>query len=227
MLQGIWLDAENDEVSFRVKGDSVFFPDSTSLPAYFKIVSDTFIVGNNHYPILKQASHLFWFKNQTGDIVKLVKSDDPNDVLDFMHKQPTVLSSLTEVVKTDSVVMYDGERYHWYIAINPTKYRVTKSSYNDDGLEVDNVYYDNIIHISIFHKSRQLFSSDLKKQLFGDCVPEQFLEQAVLGNMQFGSVDKSGFHFEATLCVPDGATCYLVSTDIGFDGQLSMKLLEY
>ena len=32
MLQGIWVDSETEEVSFRVKGDTIFFPDSTSRP---------------------------------------------------------------------------------------------------------------------------------------------------------------------------------------------------
>ena len=35
-LQGIWLDDDGDDVAFRIKGDSVFFPDSTSMPAYFR-----------------------------------------------------------------------------------------------------------------------------------------------------------------------------------------------
>jgi predicted heme/steroid binding protein len=226
LLQGIWLD-DNDEVAFRAKGDTIFYPDSTSLPAYFKVVGDTFLLGQNKYPIIKQSSHLFWFRNQMGDVVKLKKSDDPNDVLDFVPKHPKVMNTLTEVFKIDSVVIFNGERYHWYIAINPTKYKVSKSSYNDDGVGVENVYYDNIIHISVFNGAKRLFSSDFNKKMYQNHVPEQFLSQSILGNMQFDHVDASGFHFNATICIPDGASCYMVSTDIGLDGAMSMKLLEY
>lgn len=227
LLQGIWLENESEEVSFRAKGDTIFYPDSTSLPAYFKVVGDTFLLGQNKYSILKLSSHLFWFRNQMGDVVKLKKSDDPNDVLDFVREQPKVMNALKEVLKTDSVVIYNGERYHWYIAINPTKYKVTKASYNDDGVGVENVYYDNIIHISVFNGAKRLFSSDFSKKMYQNHVPEQFLSQSILGNMQFDHVDASGFHFIATICIPDGASCYMISTDIGLDGAMSMKLLEY
>ena len=127
----------------------------------------------------------------------------------------------------DSVVMYGGERYHWYIAVNPTKYKVTKTAYNSDGVSVENVYYDNIIHLSLYRGSSRIFSRDIKKQMYAGDVPQQFLEQAVLGNMQYDHTDSHGVHFNATLCIPDGASCYLVETLIGFDGQLTMKLLEY
>ena len=227
LLQGIWVDAETDEVTFRVKGDTIFYPDSTLQPIYFKIVGDTFLVGKNRYPVVKQAAHLFWFRNLAGDVIKLNKSDDPNDVLYFIHERPQILTSLQEVQKSDSVVLFGGERYHWYIAINPTKYKVTISSYSDEGVEVESVYYDNIIHISVFKGARQLFSTDFKKQMYQKQIPEAFLEKAILGNMQFDRIDEDGLHFNATICVPDGASCYLVSTGISFDGQVSMKLVEF
>ena len=227
LMQGIWMDDESGEVVFRAKGDTIFYPDSVNQPAHFMIIGDTLVLGRNRYPVVKQASHLFWFRNQTGDIVRLSKSDDPNDVLYFVHAQPQAMTSLREVQKTDSVVFFNGERYHWYIAINPTRYKVVRSSYNDDGVGVDNIYYDNIIHISLFKGADRLYSSDIKKQMYLHHVPESFVEQSILGNMQFDRVDASGFHFNATLCIPDGAACYMVSTDIGFDGKLSMKLLEY
>ena len=226
LLQGIWIDTETEEVTFWVKGDTIFYPDSTVQPTYFKIVGDTIHVGRNRYPVLKQTPYLFWFKNLAGDVIKLSKSDDPNDVLDFNHEQPQILTSLTDVLKADSVVAFEGIRYHWYIAINPTKYKVTTSSYGDDGVEVENVYYDNIINISVFQGSRRVFSSDFKKQMFVGQVPEGFLEQAILGNMQYNRIDKNGLHFDATICIPDGAACYLISVDVGFDGQCSMQLLE-
>ena len=35
MLQGIWMDDENENAVFWVRGDSIFYPDSTSQPAKF------------------------------------------------------------------------------------------------------------------------------------------------------------------------------------------------
>ena len=227
LLQGIWVDNVSEEVSFRAKGDTIYYPDATSQPSHFRIVGDTLELGVQHYPIVKQGEYIFWFENQAGDIVKLRKSENPDDSLAFVvHQMPEILS-LTEVMKLDSVVMYNGERYHWYIAMNPTKYRVRKTSYNGDGVAVDNFYYDNIIHISLFQGKLQLYSRDFNKQAYVADVPQEFLDQAVLGNMQFDHVDQLGFHFNATICIPDGASCYLVETLVGFKGELTMKLLEY
>lgn len=227
MLQGVWVDSETEEVSFRVKGDTIYFPDSVSQPAFFRIVDDSLLLGTTAYPIVKRTAYQFWFRNQNSDVIKLTKSDDPNDVLDFEQQAPAHALTLNEVVKTDSVVMFGGQRYHWYIVVNPTRYKVQKTSYSDDGVSVENVYYDNIIHVSLFQGAQKLFSRDFRKQMYLKQVPAQFLEQAVLGNMQYDRVDTRGFYFNATICIPDGASCYLVETLIGFNGEVSMKLLEY
>lgn len=227
MLQGVWVDAETGDVSFQVKGDTIFYSDTTSMPAYFKIIGDSLVLGSGtSYAVVKQSPNLFWFTNQNGDMVKLQKSDDPAVGLEFVRDKPQVLT-YTQQVKKDSVVMFNGERYHWYVAINPTKYKVVSRTYNDDGLEVENVYYDNIMHISVFHGSRQLFSSDIRKQDYEKLIPANFLEEAILSAMDFTHIDAEGLHFNATVCRPDGASCYMVDTQIAFTGQQTMKLLEY
>ncbi|MBQ6548727.1 MAG: DUF4738 domain-containing protein [Prevotella sp.] len=227
MLQGIWIDAESGDVSFRVDGDTIFYADSTSMPAYFRILGDSLVLGSGtSYAVAKQSPHLFWFVNANGDVVKLEKSDDPVDATEFTHDTPSVLS-YTYQVKTDSVVMYNGNRYHWYIAINPTKYKVITRTYNDDGIEVENVYYDNIMHVSVFQGSRQLYSSDFRKQQYANQVPVQFLEEAILANMEFTHIDADGLHFAATLCQPDASSCYQVESLITPHGQMTMKLIEY
>ena len=228
MLQGIWVDEETGDPSFRAVGDTLFYPDGVSQPTFFRIVGDSLVLNDvgARYSIVKQSENLFWFKNQNGELVKLEKSDDPIHVFAFVHDRPQVLT-YTEVVKSDSVVFYEGNRYHWYLAINPTKYKVHITSYSDDGLEVDNVYSDNIMHISLFQGSRQLYSSDFRKQLYASKIPAQFIDQAVLSNMEFKGVDARGFHFVATICIPDGASCYKAENIISFEGRLSTTLIEY
>ena len=228
MLQGIWVDDETEEVSFRAVGDTIYYPDTISPPTYFKIIKDSLVLDavGTRYPIVKQMEHVFWFKNQNGDVLRLRKSDDPIHVFAFVHDKPKVMT-YTEVVKLDSVVFYNGERYHWYIAINPTKYKVHTTSYSNDGVEVDNVYYDNIMHVSVFSGARKLFSTDFKKQLYTQKIPQQFLDQSVLSNMEFSGVDGKGFHFVATICIPDGASCYKAENIVSFSGELTTSLLEY
>lgn len=225
MLQGVWVDEESGDVSFRVKGDTIYFSDATSMPTYFRIYEDSlYLASGTAYGIVKQTEHLFWFKNQNSDLLKLQKGDD-NDV-ELEHGSPSVLT-YTHQVKVDSVVTYNNTRYHWYIAINPTKYKVTKRTFNDDGLEVENVYYDNIMNVSVFQGAHKIYSSDFRKQQYSDFVPTSFLDEAIFANMTFSHIDAAGLHFNATLCIPDGATCYMVESTISYTGAMSMKLVEY
>ena len=226
MLQGVWVDKESGDVSFRVKGDTIFYADTTSMPAYFKIVGDSLVFASGtKYGIEKQTEHLFWFKNQNGDVIKLEKTDDQDITEEFTNDTPKIMT-YTHQVKTDSVVSYNGERYHWYIAINPTKFKVVNRTFNDDGVEVENVYYDNIMHISVFKGGQQLYSSDFCKQQYHGIVPSEFLTEAIFANMEYSHADAAGLHFNATLCIPDGASCYLVETLISYKGQMTMKMIE-
>lgn len=228
LLQGVWLDEEDEEVSFWVKGDTLFYPDSTSQPTSFAVIGDELVLVSTdaRYHIEKQTAHTFWFKNQSGDVIKLKKSDEPlsDELVRGEHQS---VMTYTEVVKQDSVVVYNNNRYHWYIAINPTKYKVHTTAYNDDGLEVDNVYYDNIMHVSVFSGANKLFSRDFRKQDYAGKVPEQFLSQSVLSNMEYVGVDERGFRFVATICIPDGATCYRAENLISFSGKLTTTLVEF
>ena len=227
LMQGVWVDAETEVVSFRVSGDTIFYADSTSMPACFKIIGDSLTLSSGtSYAIEKQTAHLFWFRNQNGDLIKLEKSEEPEDASAFTHDQPKVMT-YTHQVKTDSVVNFGGDRYHWYIAINPTRYKVSRHTFNEDGMEVENVYYDNIMHISVYRGGDRIYSSDFRKQQYEKLVPVSFLNEAILANMEYSKADAAGLHFNATLCIPDGASCYLVETLISYKGEMTMKLLEY
>ena len=228
LLQGVWSDEEAESVVFMMKGDSVYYPDSTNMPAYFRVYDDTLYIGSTaRYHIEKHTEHLLWFKGGDGELVKLVRDSDDADKKEVFVQDKTQILSLTDVLKKDTVVSYDGKRYHLYIAVNPTKYKVSRHTINEDGLEVENVYYDNIIHLSIFNGATQLFSRDFRKQQYQQRVPPQFFEQAVLNNMEYSSIDEKGIHMNVSVCTPGDASCYLIEHVISFDGQLTTELLEY
>ena len=198
LLQGIWIDDESDAVIFKVKGDTVYYPDSTIIPTYFRIIDDTLLIGTvpTKYHIIKQAPHLFWFESPNGEVVKLKKSDEPADATAFTQQQPPQAFIINNVIKRDTVVFLDNQRYHCYIAINPTKHKI-------------------------------IYSKNFVKQMFAKKVPDGFLNQAILSDMVFDKVDNRGFHFNATLCIPDVASCYMVATIISQNGSATMELLEY
>lgn len=225
LLQGIWVDEGTDEVLFKLQGDSVYYPDSTSMPAYFMVAADTLYIGStSRFHIEKHAEHVLWIQNEEGELIKLHKDDDPDDDKEFLEHQ---VQTLTEVVKRDTVVFYNSERYRLYFAINPTKYKVILNTVNEDGMEVENVYYDNIIHLSIFKGSTELFSRDFRKPQYEKKVPAQFLTQSILNDMEYEKTDAQGFHVNASLCTPGNASCYRVEHVISFDGKLTTNLVEY
>ena len=228
LLQGTWMDEETEDLLFTMKGDTVYYADSTSMPAYFKVVGDTLYIGENAgYHIEKHTDHLLWFKNKNGELMKLVKSEDEEQQGQVEQQQaPTTIQTLTEVLKRDTVVFKDGERYHCYIAINPTRYKVIYHTVNEDGLDVDEVFYDNIVNISIFKGATQIFKRDLHKKDYAKQVKNDFLEKAILNDMNFKTVDAEGFHFTASLCQPNGVSCYLVDNIIGEHGGIRFKISE-
>jgi len=228
MLQGIWMDEETEDLLFTMKGDTVYYADSTSMPAYFKVVGDTLYIGNNAgYYIEKHTDHTLWFKNKNGELMKLAKSNNEELQVHAEQQQaPPTIQTLIGVLKRDTVVFKDGERYHCYIAINPTRYKVTYHTVNEDGLDVDEVFYDNIVNISIFKGATQIFKRDLHKQDYAKQVKGDYLKKAILNDMNFKVADAEGFHFTASLCQPNGVSCYLVDNIIGEHGGIRFKLAE-
>ena len=86
-------------------------------------------------------------------MIRLHKSEDPNDSLSFVG-QEMIIPTYTEVTKRDSIVNYNGSRYRAYVYINPSKMRVIKTIYTEDGISMDNVYYDNVMHICVYEARR-------------------------------------------------------------------------
>ena len=227
MLAGIWLNEDDNSIAFRAENDTVYYPDSTSLPMHFRIIGDTlFLDGTSviKYPIMKQTEHLFIFKNNSGDNVRLVKSSDEDLEDIFDERQSVSVLNQNKVVKRDTAFVYDDNRYHSYVQVNPTTYKLIKTSLNNDGVTVENVYYDNIVHISIYRLAQQLFSKDFNKAFFKDYVPEDFYTQSILSDMVYFKCNEEGFHYNAALYIPDSMTSFLVHVIVSFDGELKVSV---
>ena len=228
MLQGIWLDADNGDPSFRVSGDTIYYPDSISMPVCFRIVGDTLILeGANtvKYPIVKQDVHLFQFVNRSGEVVKLVKSESADDRDAFDTETPIALNQ-RQTIKRDTVLNIGQQRYHCYVQVNPSTYKVYKTGYNDDGVAVDNIYYDNSIYLAMFKGSARVYSHEFHKQDFARLVPQDFLKQSILSDMLFNYSDTAAVHYNALLAIPDTPGSYIVDIAVGFKGGMKMSISE-
>lgn len=225
LLQGIWLDDENDIPLMQIKGDTIYYADSQSIPVYFKIIKDTLYTYGNEltcYLIDRQTEHTFSFHSLSDNIVKLHKSEDLTDSLAFSGKPVEIIPTYTEVIQRDSVVTYNGIRYRAYIYINPSKIKVTKTTYSEEGISMDNVYYDNIMHICVYEGRKSLYSSNITKQMLEEVISPDFLQQSILSDMNFMGVNSKGFHYQATVCVPESYVCNIVNLLITFDGKLNI-----
>lgn len=226
MLQGIWVDEDEQDVAFKAKGDTIFYPDTTSVPVYFQIVRDTLVLHGStmmKYPIIRQTAHLFVFKNPSGEEVRMVKSDDSEDAELFQGKHSQPLNQ-NQLIKRDTVITFNNERYHCYVQVNPTTYKVVKPTFNDNGVEVDNIYHDNIVNLNIYHGAKKLFSGDFRKQQFSRKVPADFLQHAVLSDLIFDRVSDKGISYTAMLVIPDSQSSYQVELTVSFSGRLTMNV---
>ena len=117
LLQGVWINDETELPLMRIEGDTIYYADPQNIPVSFKIIRDTMYVYGNHtvtYKIDRQTEYSFWFHSLADEIIKLHKSENPEDILAFENKEVEVIPT-TEVVKKDSVVMYKGTRYRGYL----------------------------------------------------------------------------------------------------------------
>lgn len=227
MLQGVWLNEDEQSVTFKAKGDTIFYPDSTSLPVYFQVIGDTLVLhgaNESRYAIVKQTQHLFVFKNQNGDEVRCVKSDDPDDAALFSKASPQAISlNQGQLIKRDTIVSYQGENYHCYVQVNPTTYKVVSQSYNEDGVAVDNIYYDNIVNLNVYHGATKLFGGDFRKQQLAGKVPDEFLKQGILSDIFFKECDDKGIHYVASMVIPGASmSSYQVGILISYNGKMSL-----
>lgn len=227
MLQGVWLDAISESPLFRIHKDSIYYVDSITAPVCFELRKDTiFTLGavTNAYCIDTLTNNNFIFTSISGDVIHLVKSCNKNDEKLFVKSKGITIYD--HVVKRDSVVLYDNKRYRGYVYINPSKIKVNCPVITDEGLSVDNIYYDNIIHICVYGGNKKLYSKDIKKDMFKKIIPEDFLETSVLTDMVFMGVDDSGYHYQAVIGNPYQSLSYVVNIDIDKDKELEFHLLK-
>lgn len=219
-LQGLWLDDNTELPLFRIKGDSIYYASQVNVPMPFTVMNDTlmvFSVDTLLYPIKERGLYSLEYKSLTGDVIAVHKAE--TDTVSF--GLPVVEEkSADEVIEKDSVIMYKGERFRGYAYINPTRKKVIRLGMSEEGLPIENVYYDNIIHICIYKGRERLFARDIDKEMFAQVVPMDFLKLSILSDMDFLSVNEEGYWYLATICEPEGASCYNVKMNVTREGEV-------
>lgn len=226
-LQGTWIDDMTETPLFTAKGDTIYYIDEPAAPVAFKIIEDTLKTYGrkvSNYHIKKQGKSFIWIQSFMGDILQLSKAENSQDSLWIPRQTPK--EKTDNVISKDNVVHYNNQRFRGYVYINPTNIKVHQPEITEEGLEIENIYYDNIIHICVYEGKNKLFGRDMKKQDFESLIPTEYYQRAILSDMEFGGVNAKGYQYQATLCIPNSASCYLVNISITKDGDITYELVR-
>lgn len=224
-LQGTWIDDMTETPLFTAKGDTIYYIDEPAAPVAFKIIEDTLKTYGrkvSNYHIKKQGKSFIWIQSFMGDILQLSKAENSQDSLWIPRQTPK--EKTDNVISKDNVVHYNNQRFRGYVYINPTNIKVHQPEITEEGLEIENIYYDNIIHICVYEGKNKLFGRDMKKQDFESLIPAEYYQRAILSDMEFGGVNAKGYQYQATLCIPNSASCYLINISITKDGDITYEL---
>lgn len=216
-LQGVWLDRNTESPVLKFDGDSLLFASKSDVLMPYLVADDTlFVCGVRTVPyqILERTEHSLSIKTPMGDEVSLYK--DEQGAITIEQPAYAATAPISSVIKKDKVIMCGNTRYHGYVTINPTSIKVVRPGVTEDGFNVDNVYYDNIIHICVYKGKEEMCGKDIKRAMFEGVVPSEFLSVSILEDMSFQGVKDNRFLFRAVLRVPDGPSYYsqvLIDTD--------------
>lgn len=228
LLQGTWMDEDTETPMLRIKGDSIHYMVSRTLPVSFRIIEDSLITygtATTSYHIVKQNEYTLWLQSDMGGIIKMNRAEESIQSMEF-RIQTKQTEPTKEIIQKDRIEFYKNIRYRGYVYINPSQIKVTRPTYSDEGFKMDNVYYDNVIHICVYEGKNKLFGKDIYKKDFIEVVPEEFLQWAILSDMEFIGVNEKGYQYQATISIPDEITSYIVNLSISTDGNIQYTLKE-
>lgn len=212
LFQGVWFLHNTESPFLRVVGDSLRFYEHPEALMAFDIIKDTLYTygnGTYKYKIDRQSEYSFGFRSLSNHAVKLYKSVD---LADSIYFEPIDLGTSKETIqsnkdsskqKNDSVIFHNSNRYHGYAFVNPSSFKVYKPMYSDEGVRIDQIYYDNIIYICVYQGTDKLFGKNIYKREFKSILEDSFYSSVILSSMHFVGVDDSFFSFRAKVEVPN------------------------
>lgn len=217
LMQGVWAnDIEGTNV-FEARGDTLYYNDTLAAPVAFHIVADTLYLHTHPataYHITRLTAARLTFTTPDGETLQLTKAAG------HLTTQPRPKLNQRQLVKRDTIV----GQYHAYTQINPTTYKVYRTTTNSDGIGTEAVYYDNIVHIAVYQGARRVYGHNIVKSDFRRLVPEAYIRQAVLSDIAVAGMHGVAVRFVATLAIPDSYTTYRINIDIDSNGHRTLSL---
>lgn len=225
-MQGVWIDDDSGAPFIKVRGDSIYFASRVNVPIAYRVEGDTLIIYGGEaakYLIDMMDESTFRFFTASGDLMSLHKSE--NDTLNFGSLVQSPVPE-HEVIEKDSVIFSQGVRYRGYVYINSTDIKVSSPYFSEDGMYMDNVFFDNVIHICVYQGTQRLFGKDIRREMFEGIVPDDYLRYSILDDMNFIGVSPRGYTYSATICSPGSPSCYCVEVFVSKEGELKLTLVQ-
>jgi len=94
----------------------------------------------------------------------------------------------------------------------------------DNGVEVDNIYLDNVASLRLYNHGTPVFAHDFRKQEFQSLIPKSFLSGSILRKMYFTHADAKALYYYVIIGIPDADTTYVIELRVTPDGRMSKKL---
>jgi hypothetical protein len=139
MLQGTWMDEDTETPMICIKGDSIHYMTSGTLPVAFRIIEDSLITYGTEptsYYIVKQNEYMLWLQSDMGGIIKMNRADESESIHSVnFHVQTKEPEPTKEVIQKDRIEFYKDVRYRGYVYINPSQIKVTRPTYSDEGFK--------------------------------------------------------------------------------------------
>ena len=139
LLQGVWLNDSSEMAVFQVVGDTIRYADPNAPSVLFKIIRDSiYLLGDDtlSYKIVRQGENTFWINTATDILMKLHRSDEEDQLAFIPQNEPVPVNLIQEYVEKDSVIVYNNIRYRGYVFINPSRYKVVRTIYDENGIGV-------------------------------------------------------------------------------------------
>ena len=102
----------------------------------------------------------------------------------------------------DTVIRTDLGYFQSKVHVQTTSDKVVKSTYNDNGVEVDNIYLDNVASLRLYNHGTPVFAHDFRKQEFQSLIPKSFLSRSILRKMYFTHADAKALYYYVIIGIP-------------------------
>ena len=169
----------------------------------------------------KQLLQGIWVNDETemplmrieGDTVYYANPQSAPVPFKVVHDTIYIYSNEPVAYKIDRQTEYS----FWFHSLADEVIKLHKSENAEDSL---------VIHICVYEGKKMLYGQDITKKMFADIFPAEMLDQAILADMNFMGVDSKGYHYQATLGIPESSVYNLVNMIIGFDNTMNIEKAE-